>query len=60
MVESSHAVDSQTGAVIPARGDWPVDPQEPLTVDPERLWIDGCFDFAHHGTSACSLLARIE
>ena len=55
----SQAIDNQTGAIIPARGEWPADPQEALAVDPERLWIDGCFDFAHHGTPGHSLLVRI-
>ena len=35
---------------IPRSGQWPVDPQEGLAVDQKRIWIDGCFDFTHHGT----------
>jgi len=35
--------------VIPTPGQWPVDPQEDEPVLDERIWVDGCFDFAHHG-----------
>ena len=35
---------------IPKPGEWPVDPQEDEPeVLKERIWVDGCFDFAHHG-----------
>jgi ethanolamine-phosphate cytidylyltransferase len=37
---------------IPKPGCWPIDPQED---EPEvlesRIWVDGCFDFAHHGNN---------
>lgn len=38
---------------IPQPGQWPVDPQqdEPQVLK-ERIWVDGCFDFAHHGKMA--------
>ncbi|KAL9022657.1 MAG: hypothetical protein Q9185_000184 [Variospora sp. 1 TL-2023] len=32
----------------PKPGHWPVDPQEDVIVSPDRIWIDGCFDFSHH------------
>lgn len=42
------AMDSGT----PQPGQWPVDPQEDEPqVLKERMWVDGCFDFAHHGKS---------
>jgi ethanolamine-phosphate cytidylyltransferase len=34
---------------VPSPGSWPVDPQEDVPVSDDRIWIDGCFDFAHHG-----------
>ena len=34
---------------VPAPGQWPVDPQADVQVSKERIWIDGCFDFSHHG-----------
>lgn len=34
---------------IPAPGHWPVDPQEDVPVSKDRIWVDGCFDFSHHG-----------
>jgi len=34
---------------VPKPGQWPVDPQEDQPVLKERIWVDGCFDFAHHG-----------
>src|SRR5207244_4321008 len=34
---------------VPAPGHWPVDPQEDVPISDSRIWIDGCFDFAHHG-----------
>lgn len=38
------------GEFIPIEGQWPVDPQEDVEVSQDRIWVDGCFDFAHHGT----------
>jgi ethanolamine-phosphate cytidylyltransferase len=37
---------------------WPVDPQEDVPISEGRIWIDGCFDFAHHGHAGASLQAR--
>lgn len=34
---------------IPGPGRWPVDPQEDVPISKDRIWVDGCFDFAHHG-----------
>ena len=34
---------------VPEPGQWPVDPQEDQEIRKECIWIDGCFDFAHHG-----------
>ncbi len=34
---------------IPKPGDWPVPPQEDQPIHKDRIWIDGCFDFSHHG-----------
>jgi hypothetical protein len=34
---------------VPKPGEWPVDPQEDIPISADRIWIDGCFDFAHHG-----------
>ena len=35
---------------MPEPGKWPVDPQhDEEEVKEERVWIDGCFDFFHHG-----------
>jgi len=39
----------ETGLPIPTAGNWPVDPQQDVPVEESRLWIDGCFDFSHHG-----------
>lgn len=36
-------------AEIPGPGQWPVDPQADVEVSNDRIWIDGCFDFSHHG-----------
>lgn len=35
---------------VPPAGQWPVDPQQDQEIRKDRLWVDGCFDFAHHGT----------
>jgi ethanolamine-phosphate cytidylyltransferase len=43
---------------IPAPGEWPVDPQEDVPVSDNRIWVDGCFDFAHHGHAGAMLQAR--
>lgn len=42
---------SKTFAKVPAPGQWPVGPQTDLEISRARLWIDGCFDFSHHGMS---------
>lgn len=34
---------------IPLPGQWPVDPQEDVPISEDRIWVDGCFDFSHHG-----------
>lgn len=34
---------------IPESGQWPVDPQEDIPISEDRIWVDGCFDFSHHG-----------
>lgn len=34
---------------VPQPGHWPIDPQQDQEIQKERLWVDGCFDFAHHG-----------
>lgn len=26
-----------------------MDPQEDIPISKDRIWIDGCFDFSHHG-----------
>lgn len=35
---------------VPQSGHWPVDPQEEQPIDKTKIWVDGCFDFAHHGS----------
>lgn len=42
-------IDPEAGCVIPEPGSWPIDPQEDVPIKEDRLWIDGCFDFFHHG-----------
>lgn len=37
---------------VPLPGQWPVDPQEDVPISEDRLWVDGCFDFSHHGRFA--------
>lgn len=49
---------SAKGEWIPSSGQWPVDPQEDVEVSHERIWIDGCFDFSHHGHAGAMLQAR--
>lgn len=34
---------------VPAPGQWPADPQDDVPISKDRIWIDGCFDFSHHG-----------
>ncbi|KAI9811630.1 MAG: hypothetical protein M1827_005379 [Pycnora praestabilis] len=43
---------------VPAKGQWPVDPQEDVEISKDRIWIDGCFDFSHHGHAGAMLQAR--
>ncbi|KAI9746964.1 MAG: hypothetical protein M1815_004794, partial [Lichina confinis] len=53
------ADDSATGSdKLPAPGEWPEDPQEALPMSKDRIWIDGCFDFSHHGHAGAMLQAR--
>ncbi|KAH0544706.1 hypothetical protein FGG08_001211 [Glutinoglossum americanum] len=43
---------------IPAPSQWPVDPQGDVPVSKDRIWVDGCFDFSHHGHAGAMLQAR--
>ncbi|KAL4755102.1 hypothetical protein BDW72DRAFT_164095 [Aspergillus terricola var. indicus] len=43
---------------IPRRGEWPVDPQDDVAIAEGRVWVDGCFDFSHHGHAGAMLQAR--
>lgn len=43
---------------VPLPGQWPVDPQEDMPISNQRIWIDGCFDFSHHGHAGAMLQAR--
>ena len=40
---------TEAASDVPKQGNWPVDPQEDIPVSKDRIWVDGCFDFAHHG-----------
>ena len=40
----------------PPPGKWPVDPQEDTPISDNRLWVDGCFDFSHHGEKSIPFL----
>ncbi|TKA83500.1 hypothetical protein B0A55_00545 [Friedmanniomyces simplex] len=51
-------IDPEVGCEIPEPGHWPVDPQEDVPIAEERLWIDGCFDFFHHGHAGVMLQSR--
>ena len=48
-VVSSCWMDNQN---VPKPGEWPVDPQNDVKISAHRIWVDGCFDFAHHGLQA--------
>ncbi|KAJ5812586.1 hypothetical protein N7474_008887 [Penicillium riverlandense] len=50
-------MDDQIPAV-PVPGQWPVDPQEDVPISEDRIWVDGCFDFSHHGHAGAMLQAR--
>ena len=50
--------DPEAGCNIPEPGEWPVDPQEDQALRDDRLWIDGCFDFFHHGHTGVMLQSR--
>lgn len=41
---------NNTLSMVPSLGQWPADPQTDVDVSKDRIWIDGCFDFSHHGT----------
>lgn len=45
---------------VPEPGQWPVDPQQGIEISKARIWIDGCFDFSHHGMSYCTAHCREE
>ncbi|GAD95465.1 phosphoethanolamine [Paecilomyces variotii No. 5] len=49
---------SPADEVVPSYGQWPVDPQEDTPVSKDRIWVDGCFDFSHHGHAGAMLQAR--
>ncbi|KAJ5966129.1 Cytidylyltransferase [Penicillium waksmanii] len=43
---------------VPLPGQWPVDPQEDQAISEDKIWVDGCFDFTHHGHAGAMLQAR--
>ncbi|OJJ41269.1 hypothetical protein ASPWEDRAFT_47882 [Aspergillus wentii DTO 134E9] len=43
---------------VPSPGQWPVDPQDDVPISGDRIWVDGCFDFSHHGHAGAMLQAR--
>ncbi|KAI9761165.1 MAG: hypothetical protein M4579_001212 [Chaenotheca gracillima] len=43
---------------VPSAGKWPVDPQQDVPISKDRVWVDGCFDFSHHGHAGAMLQAR--
>ncbi|OAL37027.1 hypothetical protein AYO20_03796 [Fonsecaea nubica] len=43
---------------VPKPGQWPVDPQEDEEIRKDRIWVDGCFDFTHHGHAGALRQAR--
>ncbi|KAF6224094.1 hypothetical protein HO133_010668 [Letharia lupina] len=45
-------------AAVPKPGKWPVEPQTDVKTSEDRIWVDGCFDFAHHGHAGAMLQAR--
>ncbi|GKZ39827.1 hypothetical protein AbraIFM66950_001331, partial [Aspergillus brasiliensis] len=47
-----------TEDMIPPPGKWPVDPQDDVPISENRIWVDGCFDFSHHGHAGAMLQAR--
>ncbi|KZF25657.1 hypothetical protein L228DRAFT_244544 [Xylona heveae TC161] len=49
---------SKSVEAVPVAGQWPVDPQEDIPIWDKRVWIDGCFDFSHHGHAGAMLQAR--
>ncbi|KAJ5099229.1 hypothetical protein N7532_006230 [Penicillium argentinense] len=51
---SSTPLDEQ----VPSPGQWPVDPQEDQPISEDKIWVDGCFDFTHHGHAGAMLQAR--
>lgn len=53
-------IDPEVGCVVPAPGEWPVDPQEDTPIREDRLWVDGCFDFFHHGESSLAMPKDME
>ncbi|KAL9102779.1 MAG: hypothetical protein Q9163_002097 [Psora crenata] len=53
MPHGSYQVDG-----VPTAGSWPVDPQDNQVISEDRIWVDGCFDFAHHGHAGALLQAR--
>ncbi|KAI9686537.1 MAG: hypothetical protein M1822_003548 [Bathelium mastoideum] len=52
------AEQKSEAASVPSPGKWPVDPQENVPLSDERIWVDGCFDFQHHGHAGAMLQAR--
>ncbi|KAL8727397.1 MAG: hypothetical protein Q9166_006069 [cf. Caloplaca sp. 2 TL-2023] len=51
-------MDDPTSEDVPKPGEWPVAPQDDVAVSKDRIWIDGCFDFSHHGHAGAMLQAR--
>ncbi|KAL9033995.1 MAG: hypothetical protein Q9214_007249 [Letrouitia sp. 1 TL-2023] len=54
-------MDPDIAAKVSTKDQRPVGPQEApraVPVSKDRIWIDGCFDFSHHGHAGAMLQAR--
>lgn len=50
---------AEASTEVPEKGQWPVNPQEDVPISKDRIWVDGCFDFSHHGIVAVFIAPEV-
>ena len=51
-------MDQEKVKAMLAEDQYPVNSRENASVSKDRIWVDGCFDFSHHGILMLIVSAR--
>ena len=50
-------MDGKEIATMLEKDQRPVSPSASISVSKDRIWVDGCFDFSHHGKTLPTISA---